>query len=82
MGQGVGGGDEDEIARELERRGYRVLDTKEPGFPDFIVLEGKTIRFFVAVRGKERRVGGDARDRLEAMGFQVETAGEQPRRKD
>jgi Holliday junction resolvase-like predicted endonuclease len=76
MSQEIGKRNEEEVADDLRRQGYQVLNAHEYGFPDLIVLEGTTIKFFVEVKGGRHKVHQhqeDAHRKLEKMGFQVRT---------
>jgi len=58
------------------KQGYQVLNSHKLGFPDLIILEGSTIKFFVKVKGGKHKVHPhqeEAQRKLEAMGFQVKT---------
>ena len=74
MSEKIGKRNEKQVANKYRKQGYQVLNINSKGFPDLIVLDGNTIKFFVEVKGGKHRVHHfqmKTHQKLETMGFTV-----------
>jgi Holliday junction resolvase-like predicted endonuclease len=74
MSEKIGKENEKTVARRYKKQGYTVLNAHDKGFPDLIILQGSTIKFFVEVKGGRHEVHlwqEKYHKKLERMGFKV-----------